>query len=366
VTIPFVSGVLSADDVRSTAASIVAMQEPSGAIPWTVGEHVDVWNHLESAMALLVGGEVEAAEKAIDWVPTMQRSDGSWPMKIVNGIVEDDRGEVNMSAYLAVALWHHWLVKRDRAYVQGHWESVRRGLDWVLTLQLPFGGIQWTPEDDFCLLAGNSSIYQSLRAGIALADLLHDPQPEWELAAGRLGHAIRRHRELFADKSTFSMDWYYPALGGADRGSSALDRLAVRWDDFVVPDYGVRCVDTNPWVTGAETCELAMALDALGDHERALHLFTNMQVLRHENGSYWTGIVYDDPEKGAEHGPVMWPSEQTTYTAAAVILAADALGERYGASTPGSGIMRGTSLSDPSELALECGCSPASDHAFAR
>ena len=85
-----------------------------------------------------------------------------------------------------------------------------------------------------------------------------------------------------------------------------------------------------------------------------------MQVLRHENGSYWTGIVYGDPEKG----DVMWPSEQTTYTAAAVILAADALGERYGAATPGSGIMRGTSLIDPAELALECGCS--SDHAFAR
>jgi hypothetical protein len=63
---------------------------------------------------------------------------------------------------------------------------------------------------------------------------------------------------------------------------------------------------------------------------------------------------------------LMWPSEQTTYTAAAVILAADALGERYGAATPGSGIMRGTSLSDPSELALECGCSAESDHAFAR
>lgn len=360
--VPFVSGVLSADDVRATAASIVSMQEGTGAIPWTVGEHVDIWNHLEAAMALLVAGEIEAAEKAINWVPTMQKADGSWPMKIVNGEVEDDRGECNMSAYLAVALWHHWLIRGERDYLERHWESMQRGLDWVVSLQVPFGGIQWTPVDELCLLAGGSSIYQSLRAGVAIADLLGHPQPEWELAAGRLGHAIRHHRDLFADKSTFSMDWYYPVLGGADRGPTALARLERRWSEFVVPGLGARCVDSNPWVTGAETCELAMALDALGDRQRALRLFADMQVLRHENGSYWTGIVYGDPEKG----DVMWPSEQTTYTAAAVILATDALGEHYGASTAGSGIMRGTSLIDPSELALECGCSPEPDYALTR
>ena len=65
----------------------------------------------------------------------------------------------------------------------------------------------------------SSSIYQSLRAGVALAELMDDPQPEWELAGGRLGHALREHRDLFLDKSTFSMDWYYPVLGGAVRGA---------------------------------------------------------------------------------------------------------------------------------------------------
>jgi hypothetical protein len=44
-------------------------------------------------------------------------------------------------------------------------------------------------------------------------------------------------------------------------------------------------------VTGAETCELVMALDCLDDHARALRLFADMQHLRHENGSYWTGYV---------------------------------------------------------------------------
>jgi hypothetical protein len=355
-TIPAVPGVMTQDDIRATAAAIVAAQEPSGAIPWAVGEHVDVWNHVEAAMALLVGGEVTAAEWALDWVPTMQRADGSWPMKIVDGAVEDSRGESNMSAYFAVGIWHHWLICRDRAYVERHWDSVRRGLDWVTSLQVPWGGISWTPVDDFCLLAGSSSIYQSLRAGIALAGLLDDPQPEWELAAGRLGHAIRQHRDLFADKSRFSMDWYYPVLGGVLRGQAGLDHLVPRWTDFVTPGYGVRCVDDQPWMTGAETCELAMALDALDDHERALRLFSDMQRTRHESGAYWTGVVYGDSAKG----DVYWPVEHTNYTAAAVILAADALGSTYGTATPAAGIMRADSMPAVPDLVVDCDCVLAS------
>ncbi len=41
------------------------MQEPDGAVPWTVGEHVDVWNHVEAAMALDVAGEMAAAARGL-------------------------------------------------------------------------------------------------------------------------------------------------------------------------------------------------------------------------------------------------------------------------------------------------------------
>lgn len=357
--LPYVEGVLSAADVAATAAAIAAMQEPSGAIPYTRGQHADIWNHVEAAMALLVGGELEAAERAYAWVPTVQHADGSWPLRIVGGVVQDPRPEVNNSAYLAVGIWHHWLVRRDRAFVERYWPTVRAGLDWVVSQQLAFGGIRWTPTEDFALLAGCSSIYQSLRAGVALAELVDEPQPHWELAGGRLGHAVRAHEQEFADKATYSMDWYYPVLGGALRGEAARERLAARWDDFVVPGLGARCVDTNPWVTGAETCELALALDNVGEHARARTLLAEMQHLRHESGGYWTGWVYDDPTYPNDNPDVFWPVEHTTFTAAAVILAVDALAERFGHPTPGSGIMRGTSLAPHfAEIALECGCEP--------
>ena len=71
--------------IAQTAASIASMQEADGAIPWTIGEHTDAWNHVEGAMALLVGGEVAAAEAAYEWCLRTQRADGSWPMKLVSG-----------------------------------------------------------------------------------------------------------------------------------------------------------------------------------------------------------------------------------------------------------------------------------------
>ena len=78
-------------------------------------------------MALLVGGQVLASERAFQWCLDTQREDGSWPMKIVGGEVEDHSGETNMSAYLAVGVWHNWLVRRDFDFVRRHWPAVRRG-----------------------------------------------------------------------------------------------------------------------------------------------------------------------------------------------------------------------------------------------
>jgi hypothetical protein len=352
--IPSVQGVLSAAQIAETAATIAAMQEPSGAVPWTYGEKTDVWNHVEGAMALLVGGQVAAAERAYAWCARTQRADGSWPMEIVVGEIKDASGESNMSAYLAVGVWHHWLIRRDRTFVNRMWPVVRRALDFVVELQLSFGGIAWSQEWDDrgpakvngdALLAGSASIYQSLRAGVALAELVGDPQVDWELAGGRLGHAVRSHRDRFLDKSEFSMDWYYPVLGGAVRGDEAVALLEEKWDTFVVPGLGIKCVEQNPWVTGAETCELVMSLDAIGDHERALEQFVAMQHLREDDGRYWTGYVWPDE--------VNWPHEYTSYTAAAVILAADELSR----TTAGSGIMRGDTLAPHfEEIGLECGC----------
>ncbi|QWC85321.1 prenyltransferase [Nocardioidaceae bacterium] len=350
-SVPHLPGVLTKHDVRATGASIVAVQEADGAIPWSRADRTDVWNHVEAAMALVVTGHLTAAHQAYEWCAATQREDGSWPMRTTMGEVDDTSGETNMSAYLAVGVWHHWLVRRDRRFVDRMWPHVRAGLDFVVALQQPVGGIAWSVDPQGrtnreMLLTASSSIHQSLGAGLALAGLVDDPQPHWELALGRLGHALREHRDAFEDLSHFAMDWYYPVLGGAVRGEPARELLrGALWDRFVTPGVGIRCVVPNEWWTGAETCELVMALHAVGEESAARALFADMQHLRHRAGGYWTGFV--EPDR------VNWPRQQTTFTAAAVVLAADQLS----GTTPGADIMVGRTLVTAApEIGLGCGC----------
>jgi len=88
-----------------------------------------------------------------------------------------------------------------------------------------------------------------------------------------------------------------------------------------------------------------IALDALGLSHVAMELFVAAQGMRLADGSYWTGMVY--PEE------LTFPdAERTTYTAAAVVLAADALSS----ASPASGLFRGEGLPAPLDLP-ESSCS---------
>ncbi len=136
------------------------------------------------------------------------------------------------------------------------------------------------------------------------------------------------------------MDWYYPVLSGVVTGDEAADRLAERWDAFVMDGLGVRCVVDDPWVTAAETAECAMALDAAGMGERAATLLAWTRHLRHPDGSYWTGCVHPQC--------VRFPGgERSSYGAAAVIMAHHVLAGRGGA----SGLFRGEHLAAGMDIA---------------
>jgi hypothetical protein len=275
-SLPSVPGILTADQILATGHSIAAVQQRDGAIGWPDG-HVDAWNHVECVMALSACGLRSAARRGYDWLRAAQRPDGSWPKVSADGSVLDDATESNHAAYPAVGVLHELQVTHDDAFAERMWPVVRKGIEFALSLQQPRGEIIWQRRGDgtpggYALLTGSSSMHHALRCAIALAEYVGEPQPDWELAAGQLGHAVTCHPEAFADKSTFSMDWYYPVLGGPLRGAAAAERLAAGWGTFVVPGLGIRCVSDQPWVTGAETCELALALDVIGDHSRALDL----------------------------------------------------------------------------------------------
>ena len=333
MSLPEVPGLLPVEDLRRTADSIAEVQLPDGMIPWFPGGHADPWNHVEAAMALAVTGHLDEAEAAYWWLADHQQDSGAWCAYYVDGGVEDPKFDANVIAYVATGAWHHWLLTRNRGFLESLWPVVEKALDYVLDLQTPRGEILWARHPDgtpwpYALLTGSSSVCHSLRCGIAVAEELGHERPDWELSLAHLAHVIRtRPGDAFAPKDRWAMDWYYPVLSGAVTGERAIRHLASRFDDFVLADRGVRCVGDKDWITAAETCECAMAYLLVGDRPMAERLFAWAQTMRSPDGRYLTGIAY--PQE------VSFPDgEHTTYTAAAVILAADALS----GSSPASGL----------------------------
>ena len=102
-------------------------------------------------------------------------------------------------------------------------------------------------------------------------------------------------------------------------------------------------------MTVAETSELVLALDACGLRAQAAELFAVTGRLQHDDGSYWTGWQFANEAH--------FPAERSSWTAAAVVLAADALTGFSG----GAGVFRDIpaplDLGPPADPEA-CGCAP--------
>ncbi len=331
--IPSIPGVLSADELVASAEAIARLQVETGMIPWFVGGHCDPWNHVETAMALDVAGIHDVAERAYGWLADVQRADGSWwNYYLPDGSVEEAKLDTNVCAYIATGVWHHWLCTGDRSFVERMWPVVERAIEWVLGMRKPDGTVLWAKTEDarpwdYALLTGSASIAHSLDCAARVARLVGSPRRSWGRAARKLERVVATEPMAFEPKERWAMDWYYPVLTGALRGEDAKARIGEGWERFVMEGKGVRCVDDEPWVTASETAECSIAHAVMGDFDTATDLLRWTRSHRLDDGSYWTGIVYPSM--------VRFPAEETSaYTAAAVILAADAI---TGAS-PASGV----------------------------
>ena len=223
------------------------------------------------------------------------------------------------------------------ASLETMWPVVERAIDFVLDLQTPRGEILWARHTDgtpwsFALLTGSSSICHSLRCAIALAEHLGHERPDWELSAARLAHTIRHaEADAFAPKHRWAMDWYYPVLCGVRRpATSAGSAWRQRFDAFVMEGRGVRCVE-RPAVGHRRRDVRVPAGPPRGRRPgtSGARCSAGCSSTGSTSGRYWTGTVYPDEV----HFPA---DEQSTYTAASVVLAADgAVGHE-----PGIGAVR--------------------------
>ena len=326
---------LSMADLRPAIDRILDIQTEQGAIAWFENGPWDPWNHTESAMALTVAGELDAAAKAFDYLEGTQREDGAWLGEYGNCLPMVDRDFIsrepapafldsNFCAYPAVGIAHYLKATGDKTRVQKWWPMVERALDFVLTLQAPDGSISWaveavgTDEDD-ALLAGNASILKSLECGLFLSNEFEIDKPDWHIGHANLRNALQNTPERFDRRQTgarFAMDWYYPVLAGLFNETESLERLDRSWSKFVIEAHGCRCVSNEPWVTVAETAELVLALLSANKRAAAAALLQSTLEIRDQNGVFWMGHQIDED--------IYWPREQPSWTQAAVILAADA------------------------------------------
>ncbi len=326
-----------------TGEYIASVQLTSGAVPWYQGGILDPWDHIESAMGLAVAGYLRRARRAYIWCARNQLPDGGfWPAYADSTPVDTTRKEAHHGAYLATGLWHYYLLSGDADFLARMWPAAQKGLDFACELQSEQGEIAWAglpcggvyPD---ALVTGCSSVYKSLECGQNIAAVLGRPRPDWARVRQRLGLAIRdrshRFDRTWPAKERYAMDWFYPVLSGVYSGHQARRRLMRRWSAFVEPGLGCRCVRDEPWITVAESCELVLSLLSVGASSRAGRLFNWLQQQRCAGG-YWTGYQRELDR--------YWPRERPAWTAAAVLLAADALF----CATPASGLFTDTPLSE--------------------
>lgn len=312
---------LSPREVEQTARAIAAIQLASGSIPWGEGRHADPWNHVEAAMGLDAAGFHDEARRAYEWLARIQRSDGSWAAAYLEDEVFDATADANFIAYVAAGTWHHFLATADESFLRSMWPTVQRAIDYVLTLQRADGAIDWARDGEGsrwpeALVTSSSCILLSLNAAVSQGAHLGISCDEWRSAAARLGHAIRDD-SLFAPRRRYAMDWYYPVLSGALSGEESKERLAASWGAFIKSGRGSLCVLDDPWVTAGESSELVLACCVAGMKDEAEELMGWIGHLRDADGLYWTGRNHTDDS--------VFPYEKTTWSAGAVLLAADTL-----------------------------------------
>ncbi len=310
-------------DIHSVASSIAHLRKNSGEIPWHKDGKTDPWDLVESAMGLNIGGFFKDSQWAFDWMIKNQNPDGSWYSSYINGKPKDRTCETNMSCYIAAGVFHTWLIRRDRTFLEKMWNCIEKGINFALNLQTERGEIYWakSPQgkiDPMALLTGSSSIYLSLKSGIAIASVLGKRMKYWEAAFCKLEKSIRNNLHIYnISKSRFSMYWFYPVLSGVITGRAGEKRIKKYWKKYVIQGQGVRCVSDQPWITIAETSELVIALAGMGNIELAKIVFSWIQDRTYKDKSFWCGYTFPDM--------IIWPGEKISWTNAAVLLAADAV-----------------------------------------
>ena len=324
------------------AKSIKTNQLDSGAIPSNADLSHDPWDHIEAIMGLNFLKDKESSDLAFKWLKNNQNKDGSWYAKYSNNDPIELNKPTHFGPYISVAALHYFKIFSDKDKLFELWETIKSAIDFSIDLQNSNGTIPWSVdknnqiENDF-LLTGSSSILKSLECAIAISKILDlDSNEKWTKAYESLAYAVRNPEGLFdktTDRSRFSMDSYYPIISGVLLDYEKEKYIKKIFKDFYVEGIGVKCVVDEPWVTVAETSEFIISLVISNELEEAKKILVEVMNISDSNDIPYMGWQYVEN--------IFWPEEKPSWTAAALILAADSIFDF----SPGSDILKDNQLS---------------------
>ena len=267
---------------------ITKCQNRLGAISWEPNGKVDPWDHVESIMALNLLDFKEEALKGFDWLISSQEQDGSWYSEYQGEKITNLNKETNFCAYISSGALHHFLNFKELSFLEKIWPTLKKSIEFVISGQTDEGDILWAKDDneewmDDSLLTGCASIFKSLNDFNKIAKTLGYEEFILKEEIKNLKDSIINKSERFdrtwESKARYSMDWYYPVLCGIHNKQDSKKIINERWDEFVVPGLGCKCVSEEPWVTVAESCELILALNKIDEKKAALEIFENISKL---------------------------------------------------------------------------------------
>ena len=278
-------------------------------------------------MALDLGGRRAEAERAYEWLVDLQRPDGSWHQYYVAG---DDGSTGRAGQARRQRRAPTWppacgttgCSPTTRASSRRCGRSSSRPSTSCSTCRRPAArssgpATPTAPRGASPCSPARRSICHSLRCAIAIAEQLGHERPDWELSAARLAHVIRDVPEAFAPKHRWAMDWYYPVLGGVVLGDAGR-HTSTSADTFLMDGRACAACPTgrgSPWPRRASA---PWPTSPSATARRPSTLFGWAQQFRHDERPLLDR--HRLPGRGRFPG-----GERRTYTAASVVLGADAL-----------------------------------------
>ena len=286
-------------------------------------------------MALDVGGRTDRgrARPTSGW-SRMQRPDGAWH-QLLPGRPASSRTKLdtNVCAYVATGVWHHYLLTGDRGFLEAMWPVVERAIDFVLRPADAARRDRLGPPRRRHA-RGRSPCSPARRpSATACAARSRSPSgsatsvPTGSSPPRRLAHVDRARARRVRAQAPLGDGLVLPGARRR-RHAAPAGRSSARRAPEHVRDGRARACAASRTGRGSPRPRPASARWPTwpsATRPRLSSCSRWAQAHRHDDGAYWTGIVY--PEGTSFPG-----DERTTYTAAAVVLAADALSRASAAS----------------------------------